>query len=124
MARHLLDYNPATGEECWFDWTADENIVMTHTQPVDEILRQAHYWATKPEKTEHGMDHDLWHYARIPNVVIMEMKQKHGVDFFDENDSAKVLHLINTEYSQFKTTHKNHALGADKKYFIAGIKSV
>jgi hypothetical protein len=50
----------------------------------------------------------MWHYARVPNAIILEMKQKHGVDFFDRNDSKRMFALLNTEYSRFKTTEKKH----------------
>ena len=126
MAKHLLDYNPHTGESVYFDYSEAEGspqAVITHTQDVSAIANQCHAWAVKTDtKTDFGIKQDLWHYARIPNSIILEMKQKHGVDFFDKNDSAKVYHLINTEYSKFKTTHKNHTVGVDKKYFIAAIK--
>ncbi len=129
MARRVLDYNPSTGETVYFDYTEDANgtpqIGLTHTQDVTDILRQASDWRSKTfDKTDYGIKNDLWHYARIPNSIIMEMKTKHGVDFFSENDKAKVYHLINTEYAQFKTTHKNHMEGGpDRKYFIAKIKT-
>ena len=124
MSKLLLDYNPATGEKVWFDWTADENIVLTHEQDVTQILEQSHFWQNKESKTDYGIKNDIWHYARIPNSIILEMKNKHGVDFFAEEDQSRVFHLINTEYAKFKTTHKNHSAGTDRKYFVAAIKTV
>ena len=126
MARHVLDFNPATGETVYFDYSESEGApkaVLSHTQDVSAILKQAAEWRSKTDtKTDYGIKSDLWHYARIPNSIILEMKHKHGVDFYAEADRAKVYHLINTEYAQFKTTHKNHGVSSDKKYFIAAIK--
>lgn len=110
MARHLLDYNPITGESVYMDYGQDDKMVLTHTQDVTPIMERCKAWANKESKTDYGIKNDMWHYARVPNTVIIEMKQKHGVDFFDKNDWPKVFSLLNTEYRQFKTTHKNHSI--------------
>jgi hypothetical protein len=128
MTRRVLDFNPQTGETTYFDYNEAEGTpqaTISYTQDVTDILKQCAEWRSKTDtKTDYGIKQDMWHYARIPNSVIMEMKTKHGVDFFDEADKAKVYHLINTEYAQFKTTHKNHMSGTDRKYFISDIKDV
>ena len=96
---------------------------LIHAQDVSGILEQCAIWRSKTDtKTDFGIQEDLWHYARIPNVKILEMKQKYGVDFYDEGQKKEVFHLINTVYAEYKTTHKNHMKGTDKKYFIAAIK--
>jgi hypothetical protein len=109
VARHILDHNPQTGETTYFDYS-DERVVITHTQDVTPILKMAHYWTNKESKTDYGIKNDMWHYARVPNIIILEMKTKHGVDFFDKNDKPRVFHLLNTEYARFKTTHKRHSI--------------
>lgn len=75
---------------------------------MDQYLRRAHAQAVDDDQTKRGIGKDFWKYASVPNIVIMEMKSKHGVDFFDKNDWPKVLELLNTEYSRFKTTSKVH----------------
>ena len=111
MAKHLLDYNPLTGESVVMDYnTATDQMIITHHQDVTSILERCKAWANKEDKTNFGIKNDHWHYARVPNTVILEMKTKHGVDFWDKNDAPKVFALLNTEYSQFKTTHKNHSI--------------
>jgi hypothetical protein len=104
-----LDYNPLTGERVLFDYDAHEDrMVLTHQQDVSRELKFAHEKSVS-DATKHGIKNDLWHYARVPNIVIMEMKNKHGVDFFDKNDQKKVFQLLNTEYKWCKTTDKHHA---------------
>lgn len=108
MTRRLLDYNPATGETCWYDYSHHEDkMVITHSQDVEGILDFAHGKALS-NATAKGIKNDMWHYARVPNSIILEMKQKHGVDFFDKNDAKRMFHLLNTEYKRFKTTDKKH----------------
>lgn len=60
--------------------------------------------------TDYGIKNDLWHYAQIPAVVILEMRFKHGVDVFNKDHLQKVFQLINTEYPHLKTTNKTHRM--------------
>lgn len=107
--RLLLDYNPLTGERVWFGSdSSNTKVTITHEQDVDYHLRRAHSQAVDDDQTKRGISKDFWKYASVPNIVIMEMKSKHGVDFFDKNDWPKVLELLNGDYSRFKTTSKVH----------------
>lgn len=107
--RMLLDHNPLSQETVWFDFDEHtQQVHITHEQDVSKHLDLAHEIAMDSDVTAQGMKNDLWRYARIPNTVIIEMKQKHGVDFFDRNHATKVFDLINTEYKRFKTTTKHH----------------
>jgi hypothetical protein len=109
MSKRVIDYNPLTGESASMEFRGDQ-MVITHEQDVTSIIERAKAWAKKEEKTAYGIKNDLWHYARVPNIVILEMKQKYGVDFYDPNDRPKVFALLNSEYSYCKTTHKNHSI--------------
>lgn len=109
MSRLLLDHNPLSGETVWFEHdAASDQIRITHEQDVSAHLDLAHEIAADSSITQQGIKNDMWRYARVPNTVIIEMKQKHGVDFFDRNDARKVFDLLNTEYKRFKTTTKHH----------------
>lgn len=106
-----LDFNPLSGERVLFDYDAHEDrMVLTHQQDVRRELAFAHNKAADDSASKRGIKNDLWHYARVPNIVIMEMKQKHGVDFFDKNDQKRVFHLLNTEYKWCKTTNGHHGI--------------
>jgi hypothetical protein len=125
MARHVLDYNPQTGETCYFDYSEAEGSPtgrIVHTQDVSGILDMCAAQRNDEEKTQRGFDNDNWKYAVIPVIIQMEMLSKYGVDFNDASQRKEVFHLINTVYSRFKTTNKMHMAGTDKKYYISGIK--
>lgn len=108
MTRRLLDFNPSTGETCWYQYDQhSEQMVLTHEQNVEGILEFAH-GKTLGNSTAKGIKGDMWHYARVPNSIIIEMKTKHGVDFFNKEHSKKMFALLNTEYARFKTTAKTH----------------
>ena len=109
--KRILDYNPLTGESVTFEYNhSAKKVVINHQQNVEKIRKSVEVLANDTDRTNAGIKNDMWHYARVPNIVIMEMKNKHGVDFFDRNDYPKVLQLLNTEYSMWKTTHKNHSV--------------
>lgn len=103
----LLDHNPLTGESVHLDFE-DGKMVMTHSQDVSGFLDWAGNLANDTDRTKRGIKDDFWHYAKVPNSVILEMKHKHGVDFFNKDHAKKVFQLLNTEYKRFKTTDKVH----------------
>jgi len=111
MTRLVLDHNPLSKETVFFDFDAHtDEVRITHEQDVTPHLDLAHAIAVDDSITRQGIKDDMWRYAHVPNAVIVEMKHKHGVDFFDRNDAAKVFDLLNTEYSRFKTTTKTHSI--------------
>jgi hypothetical protein len=109
--RRVLDYDPLSKQTVYWDSDmANKKVSITHVQDVQHVLDAAHDMQMDEERTKNGIAQDMWHYAKVPSVVIMEMKEKHGVDFFDKNDWPRVFRLLNTEYSRFKTTHKTHEI--------------
>lgn len=111
MTKRLLDFNPLTGERVLFEYEqSTDRMVITHQQDVDGHLEYSHTRATDDNYSRKGIKNDMWHYARVPNAVIMEMKTKHGVDFFDKNHAKRVFELINKEYPYCKTTNGTHNL--------------
>lgn len=108
VAKRLLDFNATTGEKVWFDYGADDRLVITHEQDVTSSLEYSHARQVDSNYTKKGIKNDMWHYARVPNAVILEMKNKHGVDFFDKSQAKRMFELLNTEYPYLKTTDKTH----------------
>jgi hypothetical protein len=60
--------------------------------------------------TDSGIKRDMWHYAQIPPVVMLEWRHKYGVDLFNRDHEPAVFRLLNTEYQHLKTTTKNHTV--------------
>lgn len=110
MTKRLLDYDPITGMTVTFDYGADDQLTITHSQDVSGIIDHAKALAKETERSRLGIKNDLWHYAHVPASVIMEMKSKYGVDFFKPEHRSRVFSLLNTEYTYCKTTHLNHTI--------------
>ena len=106
----FVDYDPLTGVEMLEDVTYGDHRQQFHyRQDVEPVLEVA-----KTERinglTDYGIKQDLWLYARIPPVVILEMKYRHGVDIFKRDHFKRALELINREYPYCKTTEKTHTV--------------
>lgn len=106
----LIDKDPITGEAVWWDFDhASQQATITHTQDVSAILEANKRSANDEDKTKHGIKNDWWKYASIPNIVIVEWKQKYGVDIFNRDHQKAWFKLLNSpEYRYLKTTTKTH----------------
>lgn len=108
--RKFLDFNPNTGLLTTTAFEDGKSVIKYEQdcQPFwDENARfraNTDLWAQQM-KTEEKMVHA----AFIPDIVILDMMQKHNVNFYDKNDSKKVLKLLETEYSKCKVTDKKLA---------------
>lgn len=61
------------------------------------------------ERWSKGVKEEWLHYASIPNVLIVEFRNK-GIDIFNPEDEKKLLAEINSNYPYLKTVdHKTHA---------------
>lgn len=109
MAKHLLDFNPLTGEAVHLDF-AEGKMVMTHSQDVENILDANKRLASATDLTRKGIKKDMLHYASIPNTLVVKWKQEKGVDVFNPNHRKRLFELLNDpEYKYLKTTHITHA---------------
>lgn len=110
MTKRLLDFNPLTGEKVWFQYSEhDDSMAITHEQDVTPAVEVAHHFATDSNYTRKGIKNDWWHYAKVPNTIILKMKQEDGVDFFDRNHAKRMFELLNTKYKAFKVTSGHHS---------------
>jgi hypothetical protein len=107
MARKILDYDPVTGQTVWFEYDNDQ-MQITHEQDVSSVVDLAHEMAVDGVYSDEGIKRDMWHYAKIPNVVQLEMLNKFGVDINKREHHKRMFELLNTEYKFLKTTYKTH----------------
>lgn len=104
----FVEYEPDRGVATYED-EYEGKLQVHYRQDVEPVLELA-----KTERinglTDKGIKQDFWLYARIPPVIIMEMRFKHGVDLFNRDHEKRVFELINREYPHLKTTEKHHAV--------------
>lgn len=97
------------GVATYEDMTVDNKLQIHYQQDVEPILDLAKYERVNG-LTDKGIKNDMWLYARIPPVVILEMRFKHGVNIFDKNHQKRAIELINREYPHLKCTEKHHGI--------------
>jgi len=87
--------------------TGDVKIV-TEQDLTGFLDRMRQKRQSSSENWSKGVKEEWLHYASIPTVVIMELKNK-GIDVFNPDDEKKMLSEINRNYPYLKTVdHKNH----------------
>lgn len=104
----LLDYNPDSKLVTYSAEEGDQSIIG-YTQPIDTVMNLTTDLAKTDDHWNEGMKRSFVHAAIVPASIIMKMRIEDGVDFYDKNDTRKVLQLMDTKYSQFKTTTKKLA---------------
>lgn len=111
MSKQLLDYNPLTGVSTYFEYEAStDTMLITDVQDVNAILDETAMLRNCDEYSRDGIKNDMWHYARLPLTVMLDMKTRFGVDLMAKNpDWKSAFKIINREYPYLKTTTGTHA---------------
>ena len=110
MTRRVLEHDPLTGITTYFDYTADDQMILTEEQDVTPILDSVAELRNDEDYSRNGIKNDMWHYARVPLVVVMDMKNRFGVDMMaPKPDWKSIFKIINREYPWLKATSKTHA---------------
>lgn len=106
----LLDYNPLTREWMTFKYDhANDVTTIGYHQDVEPILEWNKRQQINVDKSKARAKRDMLLYARVPNIVQMDMLVKHGVRFWDRNHGKKVMALLNSpEYAHCKVSHIKH----------------
>ncbi len=111
MTRRLLSHDPLTGVTEYFHYNdTDGTSTIETVQDVSSFLDFAQEARNTPEVTKTGIKNDFWHYAHLPDIVIMKMIQEDGVNPYDPNDAKKVGQLIEDKYQYCKLTSGKHKL--------------
>ncbi len=105
----FIDKDPFTGVEHWVDSNEDKETRNWVQQDIEPVLD---YTAAlrNDNLTDAGIKRDMWHYAQIPNVIVMKLLHEYGVNVFDRNDYPKLFKLLNTEFAYLKTTNLRHTV--------------
>lgn len=105
LSRKFFDYNPQTGLLTTTAFEDGRNIVK-YEQDCSPLFEDNAKKRADTDRTAKGIKDSLMHAAFVPDVVIIDMLTKHGVNFYDNHQTDRVMQLLETEYSHCKTTHK------------------
>lgn len=108
MARKFFSFNPDSG---MLVSTANEDgkDIFKYEQDLQPYWDVNAEFRANTERTRQGFKEGIYHAAFVPDLVIMDMKTRFGVNFFDKNERKRVLQLIETEYPNCKVTQKKIA---------------
>ena len=111
MARKVLDYDPLSGVTTYFEYDdLTKQMHITDVQDVNPLLDSVTRLRNDDDYSKQGIKNDMWHYARLPLNVLMEIEQKHGVKCITgATDWKGLFRVINQHYPNLKATTKVHA---------------
>ena len=107
--KKVLDHDPLTHTTQYHHYNnlTGETTIET-VQDVEPYLELAKTLRNDESYSKKGIKESFWHYATIPNSVIEQIRQKHGLNVFEPNDSKAVFKVLNSEYPALKVTSGHH----------------
>jgi len=107
--KKLLDYDPLTGVSTYHEYDhSSKKTYITETQDVERFLDKNKRLANDSSYKQRGIKADHYHFATIPNVVIMQLKNDHNLDLFNKDDLKKIEKLLNFDpsFKYLKTVNR------------------
>jgi hypothetical protein len=102
----LFDQNISKGTKEFFSYDEGTDTTrITTVQDVSGLLDRL-----KDKRNVMGRDAlkgEFWHYATIPEVVEIELRNK-GIDIYNKDHTKALLKEINSNYAWLKATDKKH----------------
>lgn len=79
----------------------DGKIIVSYEQDIEAVLKANHEQRAMSSRL--ARKGDMHHVMRVPTVVLMQIAQKTGLDFFDPEDAKKILEILKgPEYAAFR----------------------
>lgn len=108
--KRVLDYDPWSRTTTYHEYEEDtDTTIITEVQDIEPFMERAKAMRNDDQYTRDGIKNEMWHYAHIPNHYVMRMIQEDGINPLEKGAAPDVLRLINTKYTELKTTRKHHA---------------
>lgn len=103
----LFSYDPLTGTKEIFQGNGRGGFQIQTVQDCRKIVEFNKACQNTPELKHNGIKSDYYHFARVPNVVLMEWKQKYGLDYMNKDDMPKIEKLLSSpDYKYLRTVNR------------------
>ncbi len=89
MTWRLLDDDPDKTEWFQYDESTGDSIVRSDWKHTHTLIDQNK--AIQSKEVGRGVDNDMHHVARIPPSVIIEFRDKFGINIFDKNHGPALM---------------------------------
>lgn len=107
MKKRLLSYDPATkiAEYHHYDHSTKQTTIET-VQDVEGVLKRAKALANNSDYKRKGIKEDWYHFATVPNAVIMELLTKYHLDVNRKDDLPKIEQVLKRDYKALLTVDR------------------
>jgi len=108
MKKRMLGMNPLTRtyEYHYYDHATKQTVIET-VQDVQPIIERNKKLANDGSYAARGKKADHFHIATIPNNVIVDLKDNHGIDIWNKDDLKKLEKLLmSCEFRDLRTCAK------------------
>lgn len=108
--KELFDHDQFSGITEFIETDGDITRV-TSSHDVEPVIERCKAYANEG-LTDKGIKDGMWHYCDVPLTILVEMKQKHGINLFHPGpgDWQKFFDRIESDYPLLKLTHKKHRI--------------
>lgn len=67
-------------------------IILNYTQDIEAVLKANHEQRAASSRV--AKKGDMHHVMRVPQVVLMEIQKRTGLDFFKPEDAKEILKIL------------------------------
>lgn len=123
----FIDFDPLRGVETRISFhkhgdTGEQQVhYRQDVEPIIDLanIERSQGLADAHAKRQYKWGEEIHLYARIPPVIIMEIRNKFGINLLrmDKNQMKRAFEIINEHYPKLKTTEKTHRLGRNVQVF-------
>lgn len=112
----FMEYDPLSGIRTDTTWDENEQkMTLIRSADVEPVLDYAKSMANDLGKNSPGIKNGWWLYAKIPPIVIVQMRAK-GIDVFNRDHQDRLFAELNSHYPNLKCTTGNQ--GGREKLFV------
>ena len=107
MAREFFSYDPFTGVSTYTEMDEVHGRMYVHSE--QDVTPLLDYCSRLRNEEVYSPKDELFHWAKIPNVVAVDLRRK-GIDIFsnDQDVLRRARREINRNYPYIKTTYAKH----------------
>jgi hypothetical protein len=107
MGKRLVSYNPVTGLQT--NHVYDQSTGKTHIENVQDCSKIVDYCqklANNSEYKRQGIKSDYYHFATVPNIILLELKQKYNLDWTKKHDLLAIERVLARDYRKLLTVNR------------------
>jgi len=108
MGKSLLSYDPETKTAEWhmYDHSNRKTYIKT-VQDCKDIISVNKRKQNSHNTSRYTKKGDYYHFASVPNTVLMEWKKKYNIDWNKKEDLPKIEKLLSSnEYRYLRTVDR------------------